>query len=411
MKLFLTSSIIFFSLLSVHASEQEVTQMELKIEEPELVIDESVAEIQEPKFHVVPSARVLIDGALYASPQKQMFKDGMAIPEARLGVKMNYGKWNSWIDFGFAYGKIGLRNMWVEYSFNEHNVVRVGNFIQPFGLQSTSTMSVKSTFEAPLAAMPFTPGIQLGGMFTHVSPLFLSATSFHMESSALTNIMNYPLFNQQGYSIISRFVLRKPNSGKNGQPVLQVGISGSFSSPQRRIVGDEDIHDGFSLSANFPTRVTTLEAVGETVGNSMNSFKFSPEFIVAYKRFALEGAYYFQQVNRRQNLRHYQAQSGYVTFRTMLTGGDYGYSHELGDVVYPKKNALEFALDYNYATLSDAKAGIYGGRANSFNATLNYYFNPYITARLNYTYTHTWDHAGYIPMTLNGFQARIMVLF
>ena len=376
-----------------------------------IFISINAQENEEPKFKAMPSGRVLIDGALYASPQKQLFKDGMAIPEARLGVKMSYGKWSSWIDFGFAYAKVGLRNMWIQYDFNPRNSIRVGNFIQPYGLQSTTTLSVKSTFEAPLAAMPFTPGIQLGAMYTHIAPCFTSASSFHMESSALTNIMNYPLFTQQGFSILSRLVWHTKESGINGKPIIQLGMSGGFSSPQRNIVGEVDVHDGFSLTANFPTRVTTLEAVGETIGNSMNSFKFSPEFILAYKNFALEGAYYFQQINRRQHITRYQAQGGYVTLRGMITGGDYTYSAALGDIIYPKKNALEFALDYNYITLSDVRAAIFGGRANSFNATLNYYFNSYITARLNYTFTHTWDHKGVEPMTLNGFQARIMVLF
>ena len=364
-----------------------------------------------PKFHVVPSGRVLIDGALYASPQKELFKDGMAIPEARLGVKMSYGKWLSWIDFGFAYGKVGLRNMWIEYAFNKKNSIRIGNFIQPFGLQSTTTLSLKSTFEAPLASMPFTPGIQLGAMYTHNAPMFLSLSSFHVESSALTNIMNYPLFSQQGYTILSRFVMRNPDAGKPGRPILQAGISGGFSTPQRRLEGDADIHDGFSFTANYPTKVTTLEAVGATVSNSMNSFKFTPELLLAYKNFALESQYFFQQVNRRQNLHRFIGQGAYVTLRTMITGGNYGYNFDTGDVIYPKKNALEFAADYNYITLSDSYAGIYGGRANSFNFTLNYYFNPYITARLNYTFTHAWGSELRSETTLNGFQARIMVLF
>lgn len=34
-----------------------------------------------PKLQVTPSGRILMDGALYASPQKEQFPDGMAIPE------------------------------------------------------------------------------------------------------------------------------------------------------------------------------------------------------------------------------------------------------------------------------------------------------------------------------------------
>lgn len=378
---------------------------------PSILSAEEERPSDKPSFQVSPSGRVLIDGALYASPEKEMFKDGMAIPEARLGVKMKYDKWSSWIDVGFAYGKIGLRNMWIQYDFNQSNSVRFGNFIQPFGLQSTTSLSLKSTFEQPMASAPFTPGIQLGAMYAHVAPAFLSLSSFHVESSALIDIMNYPMFNQQGYSILTRFVGRTPNSGKDGKPILQAGISGGFSTPQRLIEEDTDVHNGFMLSSNFPTKVTTMEAVGTTVDKSKNSFKLTPELLLGYQRVAIESQYFFQQINRRDNLKSYKAQGAYVTLRGMITGGQYTYDNSLGQIDYPKKNALEGVLNYSWTGLSDLNAGIMGGNANCLSATLNYYFNPYITARLNYFYAHTWNRSDQPKYTLNGFQLRLMVLF
>lgn len=362
-------------------------------------------------FKILPSGRVLIDGALYTSPEKYMFKDGMAIPEARLGAKMYYGKWSSWIDVGIAYGKVGLRNMWIQYDFNPHNSIRVGNFLQPFGYQSPTTANNKPTFEQPIASALFTPGLQLGVMYTYLNPSIYSASSLHMESSALTNVMNYPMFNQQGYTFLTRFVWRQKESGINERPILQGGISFGFSSPERRLVNDIDVHDGFTNSAAFPTKVSTETALSVVVGNAKNRFKLSPELLLAYKRVALESQYFFQTISRRNNLNAFNSQSAYVTFRSILIGGDYSYDSSIAHLVHPKKNALEIVADYNYAKLSDAKAGLYGGRANSFNVTLNYYFNPYITARLNYSYTHVWDRLDYIPVTQNAFQARLMVLF
>lgn len=362
-------------------------------------------------FRILPSGRVLIDGALYASPEKYMFKDGMAIPEARLGAKMYYGKWSSWIDVGIAYGKVGLRNMWIQYDFNPHNSIRVGNFLQPFGYQSPTTANNKPTFEQPIASALFTPGLQLGVMYTYLNPSIYSASAVHMESSAITNVMNYPMFNQQGYTFLTRFVWRQKESGKYERPILQGGISFGFSSPERRLVNDIDMHDGFTNSAAFPTKVSTETALSVVVGNAKNRFKLSPELLLAYKRVALESQYFFQTISRRNNLNAFNSQSAYVTFRSILIGGDYSYDSSIAHLVHPKKNALEIVADYNYAKLSDAKAGLYGGRSNSFNVTLNYYFNPYITARLNYSYTHVWDRLDYIPVTQNAFQVRLMVLF
>ena len=366
---------------------------------------------EDPKFKVVPSGRVLIDGAVYASPQKYLFKDGMAIPEARLGAKLSYGKWSSWIDVGFAYGKIGLRNMWIQYDFNQHNSLRVGNFLQPFGYQSPTTTNNKPTYEQPIASALFTPGLQLGLMYTFHNPIFYSASAFHVESSALTNVMNYPLFNQQGYTLLTRFVWRDKNSGKPDRPILQAGISLGFSSPDRHLVDDVDIHSGFTYSALYPTKVNTETALYAVVGDARNKFKLTPELVVGYKRIALESQYFFQTIARKNNLSSVESQSGYVTLRGVLIGGDYTYDSSQALLVNPKKHALECVLDYNYSTLNDRKAGIYGGRANCVSATLNYYFNQYITARLNYSYTHTWGREDYIPVTQNVVQLRLMVLF
>lgn len=365
----------------------------------------------EPQFKILPMGRVLIDGAVYTSHRHDTFKDGMAIPEARLGAKMSYGKWSSWIDVGFAYGKIGLRNMWIQYDFDSHNSVRVGNYLQPFGYQSPTTTNNKPTFEQPLASALFTPGLQLGAMYTYCGPSVYSASGFHVESSALTNVMNYPQFNQQGFTLLTRNVWRHKESGNNGHAILQAGLSLGFSTPDRHLIDDEDVHTGFTSSALFPSKVTPVTAVSAVIGDARNRFKLSPELVMAYKKIALESQYFFQTIARNNNLKAYNSQSAYVTLRGIIIGGDYSYDSKIANLVNPKKNALECVVDYNYATLSDKKSEIFGGRANSFNITFNYYFNAYITARLNYSYTHVWDRKDEPDLTQNAFQLRLMVLF
>ncbi|MCH5224260.1 MAG: hypothetical protein J1E82_09485 [Muribaculaceae bacterium] len=369
-------------------------------------------ESEEPKLNLAPMGRVLIDGATYFSPEKELFKDGLAISEARIGAKFEYGKWSSWIDVGFAYGKIGLRNMWIQYDFDSKSSLRIGNSLQPFGLQSVTTASLKTTFEAPLASALFTPTLRLGVMYTYKNPSIYSSTSFNVEPSSLTNVMNYPDFNKQGCTLLSRFAWRKKDSGKDGKSIVQAGISLGVSTPERKLDQDGyDIHDAFVTSTTYPTKVTTLTALSSTVGDARSLVKFTPELLLSKGKVALEAQYFFQCINRKNSLPNYISQSGYLTLRGMILGGDYTYDMAGAQLVYPKKNALECVVDYNYATLSDKKAGIFGGRANSFNVTLNYYFNKYITARLNYSYTHVWDRIDIGRVTQNVVQARIMVLF
>lgn len=365
----------------------------------------------ENKFKAMPNGRVLIDGALYSSNESHLFKGGMAIPEARLGVKMQYGKWSSWIDVGFAYGKVGLRNMWIQYAFNSHNSLRVGNFLQPFGYQSVTTTNNKPTFEQPIASALFNPGLQLGVMYTFQNASFYSSSSFHVESSALTNVMNYPQFNQQGYSLLTRFVWRQKDQGKNGKPILQGGISFGYSTPDRHLIDDVDVHSGFTNAALFPTKVSNFTALSAVIDNARNRFKLTPEILLSFRKIGLESQYFFQTIARKDGFHSFNAQGAYVTLRGVLIGDEYGYDPVSAILSNPKKNALELVVDYNYATLNDKEANIFGGRANSVTSTLNYYFNAYITARLNYTYTHVWGKAGESPISQNAFQLRLMLLF
>lgn len=371
---------------------------------------------EEQKFKVVPTGRLLIDGALYSSPEKYLFKDGMAIPEARLGVNFYYGKWMSMIDVGFAYGKIGLRNMWIQYNFDSKNNLRVGNFIQPFGYQSTTTANNKSTFEQPLVSALYTPGIQLGLMYTFQNKNFYSATAFHVESSALTSVMNYPLFNQQGYSVLTRDVWRLKNSEDKDFSVLQAGISLDFSSPERHLADDKDVHDAFTNSAYFPTKVSSVWAINSMVDKAKNRFKLSPELVAAYRRLAFESQYFYETISRRNSLSNISSQGFYVTLRGVLFGTDYSYDAAQAYILNPKKS-LEFVADYNFSDFSKNQAG----KAQSISLTLNYYFNAYITARLNYTYTKAYDLTNFVydsnddknltSLKQNAFQLRLMVLF
>ncbi len=366
------------------------------------------AQEEEPKLSLRPSGRILMDAALYISPQKELFPDGAAIPEARLGAQMTYGDWKASLDVCYSYAKIGLRNMWIEYGWDKNNSIRFGNFIHQYGYQSHSH-SLKVTFEQPTAAWLFTPGLQLGAMYVHYDPRFYAAASVHVESAALQQVVNAPLFNQQGYGLLTRLVYRHAPAGSDR--FWHVGLSGGFATPQRNVKDNEDIHDGFTMSANWPTKVVQLQEIGVTVDKSMNLFKFTPELVGACGRFAFEGQYFFQQINRRESLKAFRAQSGYATLRGLILGKGYSYTSSSAQIATPAPKSLECVVDYNYSTLCDSRAGIFGGRSNTITATLNYYINPYITARLNYFHAHAWDRSGHDPMTVNGFQARLMVLF
>ena len=365
-------------------------------------------ENSEPKFTIKPAGRILMDGALYASPDKNLFKDGVAIPDARLGASMQYGKWKAKIDVGFAYNKVGLKDLFIEYDFNPANLIRVGSFTHQYGLQSSTSSSMKPTMAEPVANSVFNDARQIGVMYERSDDKYLGTISAHVEPSATTVILTPTQYTQEGYGFRTRQVWRPfHKDGLN----FQVGVSGAFGTPQR--TGDDDEnHNTFQFKSNYPTSVSQVTAIDASVDHAMNLWKFTPELLISYKRVALESQYYFQQVNRRDNLHHWNGQGAYVTVRGLIFGDkQYGYSMLDGGLATPGKGTFEVVANYTNVNLSDRQAGIYGGRLNDFSVTFNYYINKYMIARLHYSYTHTWDRQGFEPATLNAFMARLQVIF
>ena len=70
---------------------------------------------EEPKFTAKPSGRILMDAA-YINPQHQEddLKSGVGIPDMRVGVGFSYGQWKGKVDMGYAYGKVNLKDVWLQ---------------------------------------------------------------------------------------------------------------------------------------------------------------------------------------------------------------------------------------------------------------------------------------------------------
>lgn len=359
----------------------------------------------EPKLKVSPTGRILLDGALFAGNYGDLFKPGLAIPDARAGVKASYGNWTAKVDIGYAYGKVGLKDIYIEYNFDDENLIRGGNFIHQYGLQSATSSSMKVTMEEPTSNEVFNAPRQLGFMYEHSADKWLATASFHVETQSMFLTANQ--MGKQGYGVLSRVIARPFHSdGKT----LQFGISGGFGTPIYS--SDEGLnHHNFTLGANFPVRVDKVKAVGATVDNAMNMFKFTPELLLSYDHFALESQYFFNRYNRRSHIHAFTGQGAYVTLRGLLLGSKYGYNMVDGGLATPAPKSLELVLSYNYTTLTSPKADIWGGRLNDVSATVNYYINKYMIFRFRYAYTHRWDSDLGPKVDLSTFLARLQIIF
>lgn len=359
---------------------------------------------EQPVLQVRPTGRILMDGGLFHSDNKN-FVDGIAIPDVRVGVKATYGKYKAKVDIGYAYGKVSLKDIFVERQFSPHALVRVGNFVHQFGLQSSTSSSMKVTMEEPTSNEAFFNCRLIGAMFVYDKDDFFGTASVHVESEALKKKSNE--LGKMGYGAMSRLVYRPLHD--TGM-LFQLGISGAYETP--RYNSDPALnHTSFDLGANFPTRIAKVRAVNALIPDARNLIKFTPEMIAGYGPVALEAQYYYLQVNRKKDFKDYKASGAYGILRGLLIGGNYKHSHTDCGIATPAPGSLECVIGYNYTDMSDASSNIYGGRLKDVSFTVNYYINKYMIWRFRYSYTRTTDRLGVENQSLNAFQTRFQVIF
>lgn len=372
---------------------------------------DSIPSLKVNKVTITPTGRVLLDGAAF-TPDGDGLNAGVAIPDIRIGAKVTYGNWDAKIDVGYGFGKISMKDVYIQYRFNDHNLLRGGYFVHQFGLNAATSSSMKPAMEAPTSDNFFqATGRNLGLMYVYDKGDFFAGVSAIIAGTSLTAPAN-----EQGkvsYGGLTRLVYRPwHTTGMVGQ----IGVSGWIQSALHKSVknaeGESMPGEGyFNYDATFPTRVCKTTMISANVSDASNMFKFSPELLVAKGRVALEGQYYYMNVNRNNGLPSYKASGVYGLLRGILIGGDYGYSHADAGLATPGPKTLEVVAGYNYTDATCTKAGINGGYTNDASITFNYYINKYLIARLRYSYTNVTGSDAMRNRHVNIIQARIQFKF
>ncbi len=354
------------------------------------------------KIKLAPIGRFLLDGATYFSDNEE-FVTGAAIPDATLGVKAQYEDFSAKVEVGVSYGKLSLKDIYLQYEINDRFNIRAGNFVHPFGLQSAYSSSKKTSMEMPVSNSVFDLPRAIGVEGNFHTRDFLLGVSVGVESKA--NVLSSDALGKTGWGAVGRFVWRNVD----GDRIFQIGWSGAWLSPQYN--EDETLnHKSVSLTARFPTSVAKVTALDAVVDKASGYFKFTPELLLSYGRVALESQYYHGRV-WRDDAPDYTAYGAYATLRGIVLGDNYKYRARSARIDTPSPKSLEVALQYNYTCLSDREAGIWGGRVSDVSCTINWYINRYIIWRLRGGYTHNWDRADGLVTDLGSIQTRIQLIF
>ena len=360
---------------------------------------------EEPKLTVKPSGRILFDAA-YINPQHQEddLKSGVGIPDFRVGVNFNYGRWKGKIDMGYAYGKVNMKDVWLQYDFDKLNFIRGGYFIHQYGFQSSTSSSFKETMEEPQSNAVFNNDRLIGIMYEHSAEKFLATASVVVESDAMKATTDQT--GDQAIGAMTRLLYRPyAQRGK----MLQVGISG----------GIEDIgyakgaldHTQLKLSTRWPTRVAKVNAQEALITDAKTIYKFSPEAMYSQGRFAVVGQYFWNQITRDNHFDSFTGSGAYVTLRALVKGRNYAPNMGDGGIATPDPGNMEICLQYNYTSLCDVTAGIYGGYLSDWALCYNFYPNKYMIWRVRASYTNVTNRSGFADNECSILETRLQVKF
>jgi len=361
---------------------------------------------EEPKLVAKPSGRILFDAA-YVNPQHQEdeLKSGVGIPDFRVGVGFTYGQWKGKVDMGYAYGKVNMKDVWLEYDFDKQNFIRGGYFIHQYGFQSSTSSSFKETMEEPQSNACFNNDRMIGLMYEHNGKKFLGTASVVVETDAMKQTTD--VTGNEGVGAMTRLLYRPyAERGK----MFQVGISGGIEGA-RYSSKEEMNHKQFTLSTRWPMRVAKVNSQQAVVDGAKAMYKFSPEVMYSYGRFAVIGQYFMNSITREDNLKTFTGSGAYVTLRGLIKGRNYAPNMGDGGIATPDPGNMELCLQYNYTSLSDASAGVYGGYLNDWALCYNFYPNKYMIWRVRASYTKVTNRSGFADNEATILETRLQVKF
>ncbi len=371
-----------------------------------LAMAATVSAQEEPKLTVKPSGRILFDAA-YVNPQHQEdeLKSGVGIPDMRVGVGFTYGQWKGKIDMGYAYGKVNMKDVWLQYDFDKKNFIRGGYFIHQYGFQSSTSSSFKETMEEPQSNAVFNNDRMIGLMYEYSGDKMLATASVVVETDAMKQTTD--VTGNEALGAMTRLLYRPfAQRGK----MFQVGINGGIEGA-RYSSKEEQNHKQFTLSTRWPTRVAKVNSQQAVVTDAKAMYKFSPEVMYSSGRFAVIGQYFWNRITRDNNQKDFTGSGAYVTLRGLIKGKNYAPNMGDGGIATPDPGNMELCLQYNYTSLSDASAGIYGGYLNDWALCYNYYPNKYMIWRVRASYTKVTNRSGFADNEVSILETRLQVKF
>lgn len=343
--------------------------------------------------------RVLMDAGFFRSDSTKL-GNGVVMGDIRLGALVHFLQdWTGKIEVGYAYNKVALKDTYIAYKWG-NNTLKAGHYFEPFGTEIQVATTAYRFMNMSTTSTAFGDGRKLGVSYAYNQKCFTVVGGF-FGNSDLENSKN----GDAGYTLTAQ-VIGRPVYEED--KVVHLGLSAHFSEP------DKEKKDKLVYKAGAPTYVLNREKnkfLLAEIDHVTNQWRTGADIIVLYKGIYFQSECLVAHVNRHGG-RNYTGKGVYSQIGYLL-GGDkqYRYDRTNGWVANPNPKNIELLFRYNITDLNDKKAGIMGGQAQDITLGINYFFNKYVVAKLNYTYMFTDKQAVNGREELDYVQLRLQLRF
>ncbi len=302
--------------------------------------------------------------------------------KGKTGSKLKYK-----IEVNFASGKIGFRDLFIQYSAGKYGQLAIGSMAEPTGLNMmTSSKYISFTERAMLTALQnFRWGAGLHyqnyQLFRHKAGLQLSLTNNGANDKGFADkALN------EGMNFAGRFFL-VPYSTSNNHALIHLGMNFA-SRPAKDLKFRAENHMGEKYHYVFPGAKRRL------VNGS--------EIALTYSSLSLQGEYKCQQLSGRE--KNYTVKAYYLKTGYFITGeykpykhGSFGRVKPLKDIDHGGLGAFEIVLRYSVMEVNRAVSDInpgQPGRIANWGIGFNWYLNARAKVMYNYILTDDDNPSG-----------------
>jgi phosphate-selective porin OprO/OprP len=357
--------------------------------------DVKISMVPAPKFETADGAYSFkvggfaqVDGGMFNDDRRD-HPDGTNMRRARLsatGTIAHDFKYKLEYDFAGTAGPAGITDTYLEYTGLKPLSFMVGQFKEPFGLE-TLTSDLFTTFMERALPLAFAPDRNLGIAVATSgdSPLGAYTASLGGFGSGTGTAST----DDESKDVTARLTLAPFSVGRE---ILHFGVAGSHRIP-------DSATDSFRFSSRAENRLSSSQAVDTgAIASVDNVDLLGLEAAGVYGPFSMQGEYMIAEVNRGAGLANQSFDTYYVEASYFLTGESRNYVAKQGkfDRVKPKWafkpsegawGAWQVSTRYSALDLNDSV--ILGGEVNDLTFGLRWIPQENVNFTVNYIMVNT----------------------